>query len=251
MLLENSTTWSSWDTNIVNLFNSGFSGAISPESGNLLLIIFSLLLGGLFSGLIGMEREFKGHDAGLRTHLLVGLGSDLVMIVSIYGFGEWTGTRDPARLAAQVVSGVGFLGAGAILNNGLDVKGLTTAATIWISMAIGLACGSGNFILASIGFTLAFVSLIVLHRVDKWIAGRNPAVMIIVPSDKPSLKEIILIANRYNIAIRDVHTELVSYQDNSALRITLRCAFASKETVTSFSDDVRFTLKPLELKVTV
>ncbi len=252
MLLENSTTWSSFDTEIVKFFNSGFNGAISSQGGNLILIALSLFLGALFSGLIGFEREFKGHDAGLRTHLLVGLGSDLVMIISIYGFGFWEGgTRDPARLAAQVVTGVGFLGAGAILNNGLDVKGLTTAATIWVSMAIGLACGSGNFIIAAIGFALSFVSLIVLHKVDKWIAGRNPALMIILPSDKPSLKEIILIANRYNISIRDVHTELVSYQDNSAIRITLRCAFASKETVTSFSDEVRFTLKPLELKVTV
>lgn len=218
--------------------------------GDLILMVLSLALGALFSGLIGFEREYKGHDAGLRTHLLVGVGSDLIMILSIYGFGNWVGSRDPARLAAQVVTGVGFLGAGAILNNGLDVKGLTTAATIWVAMAIGLACGSGNFILATLAFFLAFVSLIVLHRVDKWIAGKNPSVMIILPSDKPSLKEIIMIASRYNISIRDTHTELVSYQENSAIRITLRCAFASKETVTSFTDELRFTLKPLELKVT-
>ncbi len=251
MFLEATTqAWNSWDNEIINFFNSGFNGAVSAEFGNFVLIILSLLLGGLFSGLIGFEREFKGHDAGLRTHLLVGVGSDLIMILSIYGFSTWTGSRDPARLAAQVVTGVGFLGAGAILNNGLDVKGLTTAATIWVAMAIGLACGSGNFIIATLGFFLAFVSLIVLHKVDKWIAGRNPMVMVILPSDKPSLKEIIMIANRYNISIRDTHTELVSYQENSAIRITLRCAFASKETVTSFSDELRFTLKPLELKVT-
>lgn len=249
-ILDVSTTWTSWDTEIVNFFNSGFNGAISPEGGNLILIVLSLLLGALFSGLIGFEREFKGHDAGLRTHLLVGVGSTLIMILSIYGFGNWVGSRDPARLAAQVVSGVGFLGAGAILNNGLDVKGLTTAATIWVAMAIGLACGSGNFIIASIGFIISFVSLIVLHKVDKWIAGRNPGVMIILPSDKPSLKEIIMIASRYNISIRDTHTELVSYQENSAIRITLRCAFASKQTITSFADELRFTLKPLELKIT-
>lgn len=248
--VQTSPGWSTWDSKIIDFFNSGFNGAISPEGGNLILIVISLLLGALFSGFIGFEREFKGHDAGLRTHLLVGVGSDLVMIISIYGFGNWVGSRDPARLAAQVVSGVGFLGAGAILNNGLDVKGLTTAATIWVAMAIGLACGSGNFIIASLGFFLAFASLVVLHKVDKWIAGKNPTVMVILPSDKPSLKEIIMIANRYNISIRDTHTELVSYQENSAIRITLRCAFASKETVTSFSDELRFTLKPLELKVT-
>lgn len=253
MLLSSSTSvpsWSTWDTIIVEFFNSGFNGAIPAEWGNLILMILSLGLGALFSGLIGFEREYKGHDAGLRTHLLVSVGSDLIMIISIYGFGNWVGTRDPSRLAAQVVTGVGFLGAGAILNNGLDVKGLTTAATIWVSMAIGLACGSGNFILATLAFLLAFIALIVLHKVDKWIAGKNPSVMIILPSDKPSLKEIIMIAARYNISIRDTYTELVSHQENSAIRITLRCASASKETVTAFTDELRFTLKPLELKVT-
>lgn len=250
LLLESGASWNSWDSEIINFFNSGFNGAISEAAGNFILVLISLLLGALYSGLIGFEREFKGHDAGLRTHLLVGTGSTLVMILSIYGFGGWEGSRDPARLAAQVVTGVGFLGAGAILNNGLDVKGLTTAATIWVAMAIGLACGSGNFIIATIGFAIAFVSLIVLHRVDKWIASRNPGVMIVLPSDKPSLKEIIMIANRYNISIRDTHVELVSYQENSAVRISMRCAFASKATVTSFADELRFTLKPLELKIT-
>lgn len=249
-ILESGATWDNLDTRIVEFFNSGFNGAISPAWGNLILIVISIFLGALFSGLIGFEREFKGHDAGLRTHLLVGVGSTLVMVISIYGFGAWDGTRDPARLAAQVVTGVGFLGAGAILNNGLDVKGLTTAATIWVAMAIGLACGSGNFIVATLGFVIAFCSLIILHKVDKWIAGRNPCVMIVLPSDKPSLKEIIMISNRYNISIRDTHLELVSYQENSAVRITMRCAFATSATITSFTDELRFTLKPLELKVT-
>lgn len=248
--------WSTWDTKVIEFFNSGFNGAVSQEFGNFLLILISLLLAALLSGIIGFERETKGHYAGLRTHLLVGVGSAIVMIISMYGFGMWDGeyltsgvSRDPTRLAAQVVSGIGFLGAGAIIQNGIDVKGLTTAATLWVSMALGLASGSGNFIIATIGGIIAFVSLIVLHKVDKWIAKKNPVVILVLPSDKPSLKEIIMIANRYSISIRDTHTELVSYQDNSAIRVVMRCTFATPATVTSFADELRTALKPLDLKI--
>ncbi len=243
------TTWFSYDTDIIRFFNSGFNGAISPQFGNLLLIVFSLLLSGLFAGFIGFEREYKGHDAGLRTHLLVGVGSALVMVISIYGFGAWDAARDPARLAAQVVTGVGFLGAGAILNNGFGVKGLTTAATIWTSMAIGLAIGSGNFIVGSIGFVIAFISLIVLHRVDRWIAKHNPTVMLVLPADQPSLKEIIAAANRYNIFIRNTSTELLSQSGNSTIRITIFCTNASKTTIVFFADELRSILKPIDLKI--
>ena len=96
--------------------------------GNLLLIFISLVLAVLFSGIIGFEREAHGHSAGLRTHILVAVGSALVMILSIYGFGgvnadgTLIGSRDPARLAAQVVSGIGFLGAGAIIKTGMDTE---------------------------------------------------------------------------------------------------------------------------------
>ena len=210
------TTWFSYDTDIIRFFNSGFNGAISPQFGNLLLIVFSLLLSGLFAGFIGFEREYKGHDAGLRTHLLVGVGSALVMVISIYGFG---------------------------------VKGLTTAATIWTSMAIGLAIGSGNFIVGSIGFVIAFISLIVLHRVDRWIAKHNPTVMLVLPADQPSLKEIIAAANRYNIFIRNTSTELLSQSGNSTIRITIFCTNASKTTIVFFADELRSILKPIDLKI--
>lgn len=203
--------------------------------------------------MIGFEREYHGHAAGLRTHLLVAVGSALIMIISVYGFPTSIGgqvyNRDPARLAAQVVTGIGFLGAGTIVQTGTDVKGLTTATTIWIAMAIGLACGSGNFVIAMAATILAYICLVMMRKVEKILAKRNPIVMIVVPSDKPVMKDIILIANRYSISIRDTQSELVSYQENSALRLTLRCSFATQSSITAFVDEIRFTLRPLELKV--
>jgi putative Mg2+ transporter-C (MgtC) family protein len=241
------------DQKLVSWFNNGFNGAVDAWLGNLLLIALSLLLAAVLAGVIGFEREYHGHAAGLRTHLLVAVGSALIMVISIYGFptviGSQTYNRDPARLAAQVVTGIGFLGAGTIVQTGTDVKGLTTATTIWVVMAIGLACGSGNFIIAALATLLAYVCLVIMRKAEKLLARRNPIVMIVMPSDKPVLKEIILIANRYSISIRDTQSELVSYQENSAIRITMRCSFATPSSITAFVDEIRFTLRPLELKV--
>ena len=131
------------DELIIRWFNTDFGMNFSDGMvGNLLLIFLCLLATVLFSGVIGFEREYYGHAAGLRTHLLISLGSCLVMIISIYGFAFWDeggDTRDPARLAAQVIPGIGFLGAGTIVKNGVSVRGLTTATTLWVSMAIGIA----------------------------------------------------------------------------------------------------------------
>lgn len=247
------------DQIIVQWFNTDFGTNFSSGIvGNLVLMLLSLLMAGILSGVLGFEREYHGHSAGLRTHILVAIGSALVMIISIYGFSYWdsihlTGdnpvSRDPARLAAQVVTGIGFLGAGTIVQTGTDVKGLTTATTIWMAMAIGLACGAGCFVVAVIATVVALFALISMRKVEKLAAKRNPVIMIVCQSDKPVLKDIILIANRYNISIRGTQSELVSYQENSALRITFHCNFASQSSLTAFVDELRFTIRPLELKV--
>ncbi|WP_373288815.1 MgtC/SapB family protein [Paenibacillus nasutitermitis] len=120
-------------------------------------------------GLVGMEREWSNHAAGFRTHILVCLGSATIMLLSIYGFTEFVNEPnvriDPARLAAQVISGVGFLGAGAILRNGQNIKGLTSAASIWVVAAIGLCVGAG-FMYAAVYAT--FMVLFSLFLLNKW-----------------------------------------------------------------------------------
>ena len=246
------------DEVIIKWFNTDFGTNFSNGIvGNILLVILSLLLAAVFSGIIGFEREYHGHSAGLRTHLLVAIGSCLVMLISIYGFSYWDSlyvgkdviTRDPARLAAQVVTGIGFLGAGTIVQNGVSVKGLTTATTIWVAMAIGLACGSGSFVIAAIATVISFIALVSMRKIEKFASRRNPVVMLVVPSDKPIMKEILQIANRYGINLRDTSSELVTYQDASALRMVMRCSYASQASVNAFVDEVRVSIHPLELKV--
>ena len=117
--------------------------------GNFFLCVIALTLSIILCGAVGIERERRGRTAGLRTHLLVGVGSCIIMIISIYGFpkivyGEQVLNRDIARLAAQVIAGVSFVGAGTIIvTRRQRVKGLTTAAGLWTASIIGLACGAG------------------------------------------------------------------------------------------------------------
>jgi putative Mg2+ transporter-C (MgtC) family protein len=126
-------------------------------------ILARLVLAAILSGLVGVERERLLWAAGLRTHMLVGVGACLIMVVSAFGFNDVLGAKnvvlDPSRIAAQVVSGIGFLGAGTILLRGEVVKGLTTAASLWAVAAIGLAVGSGLYV-AGIATTVILLAIL-------------------------------------------------------------------------------------------
>ena len=123
-------------------------------------------LGLALGAVIGIERELQREEAGLRTHSLVGLGAALFTIVSGYAFAGLEG-GDPTRIAAQVVTGIGFIGAGTIIRNGGAVRGLSTAASLWAVGAIGMACGAGLYILAVGGTALAIFVLEVLDRLEQ------------------------------------------------------------------------------------
>ena len=115
---------------------------------------------------LGLEREIHGHPAGMRTHMLVALGSAIFTILSIYGFPAntpGTTSSDPGRIAAQVVTGIGFLGAGAIVKYGASIRGLTTAGSLWVVAAVGLAAGAGAFFVAVTGTVIGLVALWPLH----------------------------------------------------------------------------------------
>lgn len=125
-----------------------------------------LALAALLGSIIGLEREFREREAGLRTHLLVSLGAALFTIVSAFGFHDVLAhdpqavvRLDPSRIAAQIVSGIGFLGAGAIIRQGFSIRGLTTAATLWVVAAIGMAAGAGFYSVAVITTAIALVAL--------------------------------------------------------------------------------------------
>jgi len=132
-------------------------------------VIFRLMLCFICGGVIGLEREKQGRSAGLRTHILVCMGSGLIMLVSLYIFDIYNGKApvDPSRIAAGVVTGVGFLGAGTIITNRAGAKGLTTAASIWVSSAIGLAVGCGFISAAAFTTIITFVTLAFLKHIEK------------------------------------------------------------------------------------
>lgn len=141
--------------------------------------ILRIFIAAILGGLIGLEREYRSKEAGFRTHFLVAMGSALFMIVSAYGFGDVqmddaTSRWDVSRVAAQVVSGIGFIGAGTIIFRKSEnvVSGLTTAAGLWVVAAIGLACGGGMYKLATASALLVLIGMeafnYFLHKFDKF-----------------------------------------------------------------------------------
>ncbi|MCX7846227.1 MAG: MgtC/SapB family protein [Dictyoglomaceae bacterium] len=173
-------------------------------------VILRLLLSILLGGLIGWEREKEEKPAGLRTHILVSLGSTLIMIVSAYGFiGRYP--ADPGRIAAQVITGIGFIGAGTILRTGVTIKGLTTAASIWTVSGIGLAVGIGLYLPAIFTTLLVVATLMFARRLEVSIIGSHKLFSLrCIIEDKPgSIRDIGTLLEKLNIEIKKI--ELSSY----------------------------------------
>ena len=188
--------------------------------GNLILCIIALVLCIMLVGLIGIEREKRGRSAGLRTHLLVGVSSCILMIVSIYGFPQiFQDHRDVARLAAQIITGVGFLGAGAIIHRSSGIKGLTTAGTIWSSMAIGIACGSFNFILAVLGTGLIFIVLTVFKKVEVKVSKKSPTIILNAAASEPVVTKIMEVNKKYNCSVYYLNTNVDEDSESETVEV--------------------------------
>lgn len=129
-----------------------------------------LFLAALLGGLIGLDRERREHEAGLRTHMLVCIGACLFTVLSALAFPG----GDPSRVASQILPGIGFLGAGTILKYGRNIHGLTTATSIWMTAAVGMAVGIGAWFLAVCGTLLIWFVLSVLHRIERRTRRRKP-----------------------------------------------------------------------------
>ena len=141
-----------------------------------IITVTRVLLAFVLGGVVGFERERVQRPAGLRTHMLVSAGSACFTVASIYGFGDLGTVRDPARLAAQIVTGIGFLGAGAIFRTGSTVRGLTTASSIWITASIGIVAGLGMFTLAVFTTILTWFTLFVIKNIEVQRIVRRKAV---------------------------------------------------------------------------
>ncbi|MGL4912720.1 MAG: MgtC/SapB family protein [Romboutsia sp.] len=165
-------------------------------------IFLRLILSGIIPGLIGLERDYRLKDAGFRTHFLVGLGSGLIMIISIYGFTTLIGVNginvDIGRMGSQIVSGIGFIGAGTIILNKNIIKGLTTSASIWVSAAIGMSIGTGLF---KIGISAMIIAIVCLEIVHLFNNNREFRIIKIGIYLKENLEESI---NNVNKIITDI-----------------------------------------------
>ena len=148
-------TWQEFYHNYINL-----------EPG-IVAIALRLLCAMIVGSLVGLERDYTHHPAGLRTHILVALGACVASIMGQMLLAQYGGTSDPARLSAQVITGVGFLGAGTIMKEGVSVKGLTTAASVWAVACLGIACGYGYYALALAGMVFTLITLTVFEALQR------------------------------------------------------------------------------------
>lgn len=178
-----------------------------------------ILIAVIFGFCIGLERELTNKYAGLRTHILVCLGACVFTLISIYGFPTFapgdnvlidqaTGIRDTSRVAAQIVTGIGFIGAGTVLRNGPIVLGLTTAATLWIAASIGMACGAGMFEIAFAGTLLSILTLVSIRVFERKV----------LPNSTKRTKRIKLVIVCQNQFANKIHEYIIEkYQDISEL----------------------------------
>jgi putative Mg2+ transporter-C (MgtC) family protein len=208
--------------------------------------LIRLTLAAFLGGLVGLEREIRGRQAGFRTNLLVGLGCALIMIVSIsFAYHPWPHDRqfninvDPARIAYGVMAGIGFLGAGVIVKQDGGVRGLTTAAGLWCVAAIGLACGMGLYLIALIASVLVLAALWFLDYFEKFLPKvRYRLVTLRRPWHPGIVEETVQMIERHeHLNVRDAGFTRLG-DDLSSVEIRLRIAFASKQQYYAFEQDL-------------
>lgn len=199
-----------------------------------LRVFTSILIGGL----IGLDRGMKNRPAGMRTYMLVSLGSCLVMITNQFIY-QTFGTGDPVRMGAQVVSGIGFLGAGTIVvTRRSQIKGLTTAAGLWASAAVGLAVGIGFYEAAVMGGFGVFFVMTVMQGLDTRVHSKAKSLGVYVELDREtSLGEFLREAQEKKLDVRDVQRESGGENGSRAYTVTIRAE--KRRNLTELSDEVR------------
>jgi putative Mg2+ transporter-C (MgtC) family protein len=171
-------------------------------------IILRLGLAFIAGAVIGLERSSRRQVAGLRTHILIALGAALLMLLSIW-IPQQAGDQsrgDPGRIAAQVVSGIGFLGAGAIIRLGNNIRGLTTAASLWLIAAVGLALGAGMFLAAALAEVLSFIALMILGKIEKHIfpQERNKFLELSYKNSSPDTQRARRVLENFGIRVQSM-----------------------------------------------
>ena len=191
-----------------------------------MLIRFALAT--VLSGFIGYEREHSNRPAGFRTHILVCVGACLVMLTSEYIFKNYQGLTnfDPTRLGAQVISGVGFLGAGTIIRNGNNVKGLTTAASLWAVSCVGLACGSGFYSGAIFCTIVTYTTLLLFKKIEKNTREKknlqSNTLILEISRNNPDVQEIIRIVEGLQTRVCDLQLVEMSNSPDDVFQVRIQ-----------------------------
>ncbi|MCP8618078.1 MgtC/SapB family protein [Salirhabdus salicampi] len=186
-------------------------------------MMLRLTIAAILSGVIGFERELKNHSAGFRTHILVGIGACLMMLLSLYGFDQYIDKHpnirfDPARIPSYVISGIGFLGAGTIMVHGVTIKGLTTAASIWTVAGLGLIVGAGMYAPAVLTTIVVLLSLIFLNHFDRFFRkDRHKNVVRLIINSQEKVEEVITIFNEHNWSISKMEIEKNSPSERTVI----------------------------------
>jgi putative Mg2+ transporter-C (MgtC) family protein len=201
--------------------------------GIALYVLLTCVIAGILSSIIGLEREFKGQSAGLRTHVLVSIACSLLMSLSIYAIRKAVQntdfaslTYDASRIGAGILSGVGFIGAGTIIKSGLNIRGLTTAATLWLTAALGMACGCGFIFEAIIVAIVSMFFLISLTYVEKFFEKRSPTFMIEIRKESDYEDVIKNEASNFEMHIKNfVVLQETKHEDGSYVQVMLKLSF--------------------------
>ena len=188
------------------------------------VFIVRLLLATLLGSVIGFEREYHAKEAGVRTHLLVALGSCLFMIISVYGFDFMLDrdhvSFDPSRIASQVVTGIGFIGAGTIILQKQMVRGLTTAAGLWVTAAIGLACGNGMYVIAVVTTAIVLISLGLINVYLPYISQKERRITFLA-EDYAVMAEILNQLRQEKITVLNYEMHKSAEENDGKMLVTL------------------------------
>jgi putative Mg2+ transporter-C (MgtC) family protein len=199
-------------------------------------MVLRLLLGAVIGGIIGYERQVHGRPAGFRTHILVCVACVLLMNASGYyhslGVSEPAYLRaDPGRIAAGAITGVGFIGAGVVLRTGFSIQGLTTAATIWMVSAIGLAVGEGLYLAGIVTTGITMFALVVLRKVESRMPKLYSRVLTIVTGDNVEEDDIIAVLTKHDVHISNVDYEQCSISETTTYNYAV--SFYNKKLIKS------------------
>lgn len=187
------------------------------------ILITRLVIAGLLGGLIGVEREFRAKEAGVRTHFIVALGSALFMIISEFAFEDKQ--HDASRVAAQVVSGIGFIGAGVIIFQRNVIRGVTTAAGLWVAAAVGMACGDGMYPVALAATLLTLLCLEMMHFINMQVGEKVVDITLLPPAGydplriPEKLKELHINMENFAVSSGKIRLSLRFRQKNAMLRL--------------------------------